>query len=96
MSGDYSDGEGSVGHEADFVDTEVDLHLPPEVDMKPDQLREDVPAYSGAVDPANLGQEEHHRFEPPNGPNLNDPDMDCPCLSLRNPIVRYRGLRHIR
>ena len=49
MSGDYSDGEGSVRHEADFVDatadTEVDLRLPLEVDMQPDQLWEDVPAY---------------------------------------------------
>ena len=62
MSGDYSDGEGIVGHKADFVDatadTEVDLRLPLEVDMKPDELREDVPAYSGAFDPADLGQDE--------------------------------------
>ena len=33
--------------------------------MKPAQLREDVPAFSGAVDPADLGQDEQRRFEPP-------------------------------
>ena len=41
MSGDHSDGEGSVGHEAEFVDTtgdrEVELRLPLEVDMDPDR-----------------------------------------------------------
>ena len=51
MSDDYSDGEGSVGHKADFVDatadTEVDLRLPLKVDKQPDKLWEDVPAYSG-------------------------------------------------
>ena len=58
MSGDHSDGEDRVGQEAAFVDTsmdmEVDLRLPLEVDMKPDQLREDVPAYPRAVDPSTL------------------------------------------
>ena len=53
MSGDYSDGEGSGGHEGNFVDatadTEVDL-MPLEVDMQPDEPRKNVPAYSGAVD----------------------------------------------
>ena len=37
MVGELSDGEGSVEHEAVFVDasadTEVDLHLPPEERM---------------------------------------------------------------
>ena len=54
MSDDHSDGEGSVGHEADFVDTtgdmEVELRLPLEVDMEPGQPREDIRAHSGAVD----------------------------------------------
>ena len=53
MSGDYSDGVGSVGPEADFVDatadTQVDLRLPIVVDMKPDKPREDVPAYPGGL-----------------------------------------------
>ena len=71
MSGDYSDGEGSGGPDADFVDPtadmEMELRLLLEVDMKPDQLREDVPACSGAVDPADLGQDEQRWFDPPNG-----------------------------
>ena len=71
MSGDYSDGQGSGGHEADFVDatadTEVDLRLLLEVDMLPDEPREDVPAYSGAVDWGDIGQDEQRRLEPPNG-----------------------------
>ena len=61
MSGAYSDEKGSVGPDANFVDAttdmEVELHLPMEIDMKPDQLREDVPAYSGAVDLVNLVQD---------------------------------------
>ena len=67
ISGAYSDGEGSVGPDADFVDaiadTEVELCLPLEVDMK---LREDVPAYSRAVYPVDLGQDDQRRFEPTN------------------------------
>ena len=35
--------------------------------MKSDQLREDVPTYSGAIDPVDLGQDEQRRFEPLNG-----------------------------
>ena len=45
----------------------MDLRLPLDVDMQPDQLREDVPAYSGAVDPVDLGRDEQRRFEPLNG-----------------------------
>ena len=106
MSGDYSDGEGSVGHEADFVDaaadTEVDLRLPLEVDMQPDQLWLDVPAYLGAIDPSavDLGQEEQRRFEPPDGAKSKWPRHlglgYCPCLSLQNPVFWCLGLRRIR
>ena len=73
MSGDHSDGEGSVGHEAEFVttsgDREVELRLPLEVDMDPDRPREDIRTHLGAVSPSvvDLGQEEQRRFEPPNG-----------------------------
>ena len=72
MSGDYSNGEGSVGHEADFVDAtvdrEVELRLPLEVNMDPDWPREDIRIHSGAVAPnaVDLGQEEQRRFETPN------------------------------
>ena len=72
ISGDYSDSEGSVGHEADVVDTtvdmEVELRLPLEVDMDSDRPREDIQTHSGAValSTVDLGQEQR-RFEPPNG-----------------------------
>ena len=86
MSGDYSDGEGSVGHEADLVDatadTEVDLHLPLEVYMPLDQLREDVPTFSSAVD---LGQEERRRFEPPNGAKSKWPRHGLPLPIITEP-----------
>ena len=77
MSDDYSEGEGSVGPDADFVDATADteVELPLEGDMKQDQPREDVPTYSGAVDPGlgDLGQDEQRRFEPPNGAKLKWP-----------------------
>ena len=72
MSGDHSDGEGSVGHEADFVgttgDREVELRLPLEVDKDPDRPREDIRTHSGAVAPSavDLGHEEQRRLKPPN------------------------------
>ena len=55
MSWEQSDGEDSVGETGTdgFVDamaeTEVELCLPLEVDMEPDQIRKDVPIISGAV-----------------------------------------------
>ena len=73
MRRDYSDGEGSVEPDTNFVNTtadmEVELRLPLEVEMKQDQPREDVPTYSGAVDPGavDLGQDERRLFEHPNG-----------------------------
>ena len=72
MSGTASDGEGSFGHEADFVDatadTEVDMRLPLE-DWRPDLPREHVGTTSGAADQeaVDLGLGEQRRFEPPNG-----------------------------
>ena len=73
MSRTASSGEGSVGHEADFVDaaadTEVDMHLPLEVDWRPDSPWKHVGTTSGAADQeaVDLGQGEQRRFEPPNG-----------------------------
>ena len=99
MSDDYSDGKGSVGPDADFVDTtaetEVELRLPLEVDMKPDQPHEDIPTYSGAVDPdaVDLGQDEQRRFEPRTGLNRNGPDTCCRCLLFWNPVDCCRGLQ---
>ena len=70
MFGNHSDGDGSVRHEAKFVDTtgdmEMELRLPLEVDMDPDRPREDIRTHSGAVAPSEviLGQ---RCFEFPNG-----------------------------
>ena len=100
MSGDYSDGEGSVGHEADFVDAtadmEVDLCLPLEVDMPPDQLRNYVPTYSGAVDPSavDLGQEERRRFEPPDGAKSKWPRHGLPVPGATAHLVSSGAGRH--
>ena len=115
MSGDYTDGEGSVGPDADFVDvtieTEVELRLPLEVDMKPDQPCEDVPTYSGAVDldAVDFGQDEHRRFEPPSGAKPKWPRHRLPLPIILEPqndrhiecpemvaIGRERPIRHTR
>ena len=97
MSGDYSDGEGSVGPDADFVDataeTEVELRLPLEVDMKPDQHREDVPTYSGAVDldVVDFGQDEQRRFEPPSGAKPKWPRHGLPLPIILEPHRQPSG-----
>ena len=91
MSGDYSDGEGSVGPDAEFVDvtveTEVELRLPMEVDMKPDQPREDVPTFPGDVDPdvVDLGQDVQCRFEPPSGARPKWPGHRLPLPRILEP-----------
>ena len=86
-------GIGSAG----FVDVtaymEVDMRLPLEVDMQPDQLREDVPAYPAAGDPVVIGQDEQRRFEPQTGPNRNGLDTGCHCLSIWNHVDSCRELR---
>ena len=79
MSGDYSDDEGSVGPDADFVNATADT----DTASAPGDRHEAGPAswgristYSGAVDPGavDLGQDEQRRFEP-TGPNRNDPQL---------------------
>ena len=56
-----------------FVDataeTEVELRLPLEVDMEPDQIRKDVLINSGAanLDAVDPDPETQRRFGPPNG-----------------------------
>ena len=91
MSGTASDGEGSVGHEADFVDatadTEVDMRLPLEVDWRPDSPREHVWTTSGAADQeaVDLGQGEQRRFEPPNGARSKWPRHGLPLLVITEP-----------
>ena len=73
MSREQSNGEGSVGETGTdrFVDvtaeTEVELRLPLEVDVEPDQIRKDVPINSEAVnlDAVDPDPETQRWFGPP-------------------------------
>ena len=74
MSRDQSDSEGVGETGTDgFVDTtaetEVELRLPLEVYVGPDQIRKDVPINSGAVnlDAVDPDSETQRRFGSPNG-----------------------------
>ena len=98
MSDDHSGGEGSVGHEADFVDMtenmEVELRLHLEVDMELDRPREDIrTSHSGAIAPSevDLGQEEQHRFEPPNGARPKWPRHGLPLPTISEPRSPVTG-----
>ena len=88
MSDDHSDREGSVEHEADFVDTigdmEVELRLPLEIDMEQDRPRENIRTHSGVVARARLISVRRSSVDlsPRMGPGLNGTDTDCPCRSL--------------
>ena len=44
--------------------------------MQPDKPQEDVPAYSGAVDLGDIGQDEQRRLKPPNGAKPKWPGHD--------------------
>ena len=61
--------------------------------MKPDQSREDVPTYSGAVDPdvVDLGQDEQCRFEPPNGAKPKWPRHWLPLPIILEPRRQLLG-----
>ena len=97
MSADHSDGEGSGGHEADLVDTtedmEIELHLPQEANEEQDRPREDIRQLLGAIIPgeAALGQEERHRFEPPNGAISKCPRHGLPLPSILEPRSPVTG-----
>ena len=41
------------------------LCLPPEERMPPDNLREDIPASSGVLDPTAIGQDDQRRLAAP-------------------------------
>ena len=74
MSDDHSD-------PADMTnDGEVELNLPREVVEEQVLPREDIRKPPGAINPGTIaiGQEERHRFEPPNGARSNGPDTNCP------------------
>ena len=67
----------------------MELRLPLEVDMKPDQTREDVPTYSGAIDPdaVAFGLDEQRRFERPNGAKPKWPRHGLPSPDRQLPRV---------
>ena len=75
MAGRLLDDEYSVGQEVDFVDasadTEVDVHLPLEVDRRSYPLQKDV------RDVVDLHQQEHIDLSPRTGPHLNGPHTIC-------------------
>ena len=97
MSGGYSDGEGSVVPDADFLDataeTEVELRLPPAVDRTPDQPPEDVLTYPGAVDPeaVDLDQDMQRRFEPLRRAKPKWPRHGLPLPSILEPRGQSSG-----
>ena len=100
MSREQSDGEGSMGETGtdSFVDstaeTEVELRLPLEVDMEPDQIRKDVPINLVAVnlDDVDPDPETLRRFGPPNRATPKWPRHGFPTLPpLGNPMGSYRG-----
>ena len=73
MSRELSDGEDSAAETDEFVDataeTEVELHLPLEVDMEPDRIHEEVPTFPGSADTDAVDPDPGawRRFESPNG-----------------------------
>ena len=87
MSATASDGEGSVGHEADFVDATADMEVDMEVDWRPDLPCEHVGTTSGAADQesVDLGQEEQRRFEPPYGAKSKWPQHGLPLPIITEP-----------
>ena len=99
MSWEQSDGEGSgieTGTDR-FVDasaeTEVELRLPPEVVMEPDQIRKDVSIYPGSTTWTLLVliRKRNVDLDPRMWPNRSVPDMGCHCPALRSPVGFYRG-----
>ena len=102
MSREQSDGEDSEGEAGNggFVDataeTEVELRLPLEVDMKPDSIREDVLIYPGpSIWMTSIPiRERSADLDPQTGPNRSGPDTGCHYLELRNPVGSYRGPEH--
>ena len=106
MSREQSDGEDSVGETGTdgFVDataeTEVELRLPLEVDVGPDQIRKDVPINSqlSIWMLLILIRKRSADSDPRTGPNRSGPDTGFRrCPTLRNPTIdSYRGPGHSR
>ena len=59
--------------------------------MKPDQLQEKIPAYLGDVDPADFGQDEQRRFEPPNRAKPKWPRHGLPLPIIMEPCSPVVG-----
>ena len=81
MSDDHSD-------PADMTnDGEVELNLPREVVEEQVLPREDIQKPPGAINPGTIaiGQEERHRFEPPNGARSKWPRHGLPLPSILEP-----------
>ena len=80
-----------------FVDataeTEVELRLPPDVEMEPDRIRKDVPIYPGAVDldAVNPDPETHRQFGPPNGAKPKWPRHGLPLPRTSEPHRQLPG-----
>ena len=70
MAGEFSDGEDSVGHEAELVDAtadaEVDLRLPLREPMLQDRPREEIPTHLGVLNLTAIDLAEQCRLAPPN------------------------------
>ena len=104
MAGAFSDGEDSVGHEAELVDvtadTEVDLRLPLREPILQDRPREEIPIHSGVLDLAATDLAEQRRRAPPSGAKpkgsghgLSLPLVLSTCWDLRSPGGGGRCLR---
>ena len=97
MSDDHSDVGVSAEHEADAVDMtndgEVELNLPREVVEEQVRPREDIRKPPGAINPGTIaiGQEERHRFEPPNGARSKWPRHGLPLPSILEPRSPVTG-----
>ena len=87
MAGKFSNGEDSVGHEAELLDAaadiEVDLCLPLREPILQDRPREEIPSHSGVLDlVARMGS------------NRKGPDMACRYRLLWMHVITCWGLHY--
>ena len=91
MSREQFNGEDSEGETGTnrFVDATTELHLP----VEPDQIREDVPIYPGAVDlnAGNPNLETQRQFAPPNGAKTKWPRHGLPLPRTPEPCRKVLG-----
>ena len=104
MSREQSDDEDSVGETGNnrFVDataeSELELCLPLEVHMEPDQICEHVLIFPGPVDLdiVDPSPGTRHQLDLRMEPNRSGPDTGCHCLSPVSLPLSYRGPVHHR